>query len=447
MQLEPEVAATVADYVLGSGTTLGDDGKIEIGSPETQITQSIPTKSSLIPTATPFVFTSRPTHARTNPPTPSAELPSHISLATSKGVGQLAGEFPTPALPFIAQQDPRLASGWSFDSRGLLVGGDHRTAIPDENIHLPISKPYSFFEPKVTLPTSQTLPNLASGGRLEDIEKAQQRRNSSAYSTDGEFWSPPRAPVVDTSANRYPSLEALRSRSSSFGGSSNSTSSYGGTYVASYLNQHPVAHPVASRGHQHTSSSGSSSLSFDRATAVQQLQNYFGPSSVDVSPACLNFHDIPYPTLPEGSLDSNPLAHLPSGYTYETDPEDLLYTQARQNFVQQSLSTLMSSSGAVPMSLNDPQIVLSRAAMMAHFDQAMHSSNPLATLYGLSTDAARALALNPEMSGISDSVLRLAASRGSKFFDSGAEFTGVQGPSANNRKLGLYKVSLSRRSS
>lgn len=96
------------------------------------------------------------------------------------------------------------------------------------------------------------------------------------------------------------------------------------------------------------------------------------------------------------------------------------------------------------MSLNDPQIVLSRAAMMAHFDQAMHSSNPLATLYGLSTEAARALASNPEMSGISESVLRLAAARGSKFFESGAEFTGVQGPSANNRKLGLYKVGLFR---
>ena len=367
-------------------------------------------------------------------------MPTQASPSISKGVGSLSDEFATPALPFIAQQDTRLASGWSFDSRGLLVGGDPRHAIPDDSMRIPLSKPYSFFEPKSTLPMSRTLPNIATRGGLDDFEKAQQRRNSSAYSTDGEFWSPPRAPI-ESAASRYPSLDALRSRSSSFGGSS-STSSYGGTYVASYLSQHPIPPPVNFRRHQHTSSSGSSAVSFDRATAVQQLQNYFGPSSVDVSPACLNFHDIPYPTLPEGSLDSNPLAHLPSGYTYETDPEDLLYTQARQNFVQQSLSTLMTSSGATPMSLNDPQIVLSRAAMMAHFDQAMHSSNPLATLYGLSTDAARALeVLNPEMSGISDSVLRLAASRGSKFFDSGTEFTGVQGPSANNRKLGLYKVS------
>ncbi|KAK4053423.1 hypothetical protein OIV83_001588 [Microbotryomycetes sp. JL201] len=133
----------------------------------------------------------------------------------------------------------------------------------------------------------------------------------------------------------------------------------------------------------------------------------------------------PTPPLTPGTLCK--IASLP----LQTDPEDILYTTARETFVEQSLA-------GVPI----PQSAASRQTMMSHFDKAMHASHPLASLYGLSPEAADALAANPGTSGISESVLRLALIREKQQKAAGAP--GLPGPSPNNRKLALYKTELCR---
>jgi hypothetical protein len=178
--------------------------------------------------------------------------------------------------------------------------------------------------------------------------------------------------------------------------------------------------------------------SFDRAAAAAQLSSYFGPSSVEISPQAFELPLNDYATSSQHSL--SPARSLIS--LYQTDPDDVLYVQARQTFVQQSLLALASSTRS--QSLTQQQLELayedSTTAMMSHFDRAMHSLNPLATLYGLSDEATRSLLVDPESSGISPDVLRLAGMRSQAQMNS-MGVAGLAGPSANNRKLGLYKVS------
>lgn len=323
---------------------------------------------------------------------------------------------------------------WSFNSRGLSIGGH---PVPAER-----EPQYSFFdgtEQYTRLPFQRASTTYA--GRIDGLDAARPTRRGSIPDNDAHVLS--RGLPSPTGRFGVPTAsDAFRARANSISGSS-AQSSYGGTYVGSYLNQQ-FGSPT--RQARYTPAS----LALDRASAVQQLQTYFGPSSVEVSPSSFTFplHDVPYPLLddsPHATSGLNPLSHLPLGYQYQTDPDDLLYTQARQTFVQQSLSTLMASTGAVA-NLNDPQLILSRTAMMQHFDQAMHSANPLASLYGLSPDAVRLLAMDPESSGVSESVLRLAAARGTRASLDAMDVYGLpggpQGPSANNRKLGLYKVKI-----
>jgi hypothetical protein len=84
--------------------------------------------------------------------------------------------------------------------------------------------------------------------------------------------------------------------------------------------------------------------------------------------------------------------------------------------------------------------------MSVHFDRAMQTLNPLATLYGLSQDAANQLLAEPEKSGVNDVVLKVAAMRGRQeqmaSVQRSAMGTLLPGPSPNNRKLNLYKVRL-----
>lgn len=127
-----------------------------------------------------------------------------------------------------------------------------------------------------------------------------------------------------------------------------------------------------------------------RSPSSAQLAAYFGPSPHDAFP--------------------------------EPD-EDALYLLARQTFVQQSLLTFPSPSLANP------------AAMMQHFDRAMASTSPLACLYGIGLEQAERLLEDPERSGVGEPVLALVRLRRERRME-------VCGPSANNRKLGLYKVRL-----
>jgi hypothetical protein len=130
-----------------------------------------------------------------------------------------------------------------------------------------------------------------------------------------------------------------------------------------------------------------------------------------------------------------PLASHPEPFNLL--PDDPLYIDARETFITASCS-----------SLSGPPTPLHRQTMGAHFDKAMHTLNPLATLYGLSQEAANQLLADPAKSGVSDVVLRVAAMRGRQ-----QQLASVQrsamgqvlpGPSPNNRKISLYKTELCR---
>ncbi|KAL8281520.1 hypothetical protein RQP46_006204 [Phenoliferia psychrophenolica] len=152
-----------------------------------------------------------------------------------------------------------------------------------------------------------------------------------------------------------------------------------------------------------------------RSPSTALLQAYFGPSSIEVlSPL------DPSSTAP-GSASSA---------TSSSAEEDALYLLARQTFVQQSLLTFNSA----PVSSNP-------AVMMSHFDRAMTSATPLASLYGIAVEQAERLLEEPEKSGVGEPVLQLIRMRREK---ASRGEGGVCGPSANNRKLGLYKTELCR---
>ncbi|GAA6012579.1 hypothetical protein JCM10207_009046 [Rhodosporidiobolus poonsookiae] len=188
--------------------------------------------------------------------------------------------------------------------------------------------------------------------------------------------------------------------------------------------------------------------SLERANTAAQLQSYFGPSPVEVNaplPAGFDSFDASYPTSHHLSRTSSfsslagvapypPLAHPEP---FNLTPDDPLYMQAREVFLESSFSSL---SGA-PTAQH-------RQAMFKHFDAAMCTLNPLATLYGLSQEAANQLLAEPAQSGVSDIVLKVAAMRGRQQQMASVQRSAMgailPGPSPNNRKLNLYKTELCR---
>ncbi|GAA5984141.1 hypothetical protein JCM11641_000326 [Rhodosporidiobolus odoratus] len=204
-----------------------------------------------------------------------------------------------------------------------------------------------------------------------------------------------------------------------------------------------------------TSSHFASRPSLERAATAAQLQSYFGPSNVEVNaplPTGFDSFEAAYPGAPPafgneprhlyrtssyGSLQTTlypPLAHPEP---FNLTPEDPLYMQARDVFVDSSCS-----------SLSGPPTIAHRQSLATHFDRAMHTLNPLASLYGLSPEAANQLLSEPEKSGVSELVLKVAAMRGRQqqmaSVQRSAMGASLPGPSPNNRKLNLYKTELCR---
>lgn len=182
----------------------------------------------------------------------------------------------------------------------------------------------------------------------------------------------------------------------------------------------------------------------ERSNTAAELQSYFGPSNVEVNaplPGGYNSFDPSYPPIHHLTRSSSyaslhqhlapypPLAHPEP---FNLTAEDPLYLQARDIFVESSCSSLSAPSSG------------HHQAMSIHFDRAMQTLNPLATLYGLSQDAANQLLAEPEKSGVNDVVLKVAAMRGRQeqmaSVQRSAMGTLLPGPSPNNRKLNLYKV-------
>ncbi|GAA6047713.1 hypothetical protein JCM3770_001740 [Rhodotorula araucariae] len=195
-------------------------------------------------------------------------------------------------------------------------------------------------------------------------------------------------------------------------------------------------------------------LAFESASTVAQLQSYFGTSPGDVSvqlpggfdtyaPAHPVGHSAPlsrqpsYASLPSAGAVAAaypPLAH-PEPFNLTAD--DPLYIEARNVFVESSCT-----------SLTTPATPAHRQTMGAHFDRAMHQLHPLATLYGLSQDAANQLLADPTKSGVNDVVLKVAAMMGRQQQMASVQRSAMgailPGPSPNNRKLALYKTELCR---
>ncbi|BGP37360.1 hypothetical protein JCM10450v2_001269 [Rhodotorula kratochvilovae] len=192
---------------------------------------------------------------------------------------------------------------------------------------------------------------------------------------------------------------------------------------------------------------------FERANTVAQLQSYFGTSPGDVSvqlPGGFDTYAPSYaaghsaPLSPQASYASlagagaaaayPPLAHPEP---FNLTPDDPLYIEARNVFIESSCT-----------SLSAPPTPAHQQTMGAHFDRAMHQLHPLATLYGLSQDAANQLLADPAKSGVSDVVLKVAAMMGRQQQMASVQRSAMgavlPGPSPNNRKLALYKTELCR---
>lgn len=372
----PESADSGYGSTVGGGDSLVVDNGLKAAG-------TTPRLSALVPTATPFVFHPKaPTAGGRLPPSSSlhlnfnhspAPVPTHLPLPIppplTPGGSTWYATPPSPlAQPYTSPSAPQveLPPAQASTSGGWTFDGQgHLVAGQGE-------AKYTIADEILQL---QSTP-FAQGGRdvafaSNEIDESRMRQVQHQRSFDG-WQSQSQQPYPPTPPSSTPS--DLRSRSSSLAS------------VGSYFSPQPPA---------------------ERSPATAQLQSYFGPApnaSIDVSDAFLH----------------HPLSAL------QTDPEDLLYTLARQTFVSQSLS-ISSAAPATPAQC---------LAMNTHFDRAMHSPNPLATLYGLSLEQANRLAEEPGTSGVSECVLRLAKSRAAMFAGGGRE----GGPSPNNRKLGLYKV-------
>ncbi|GAA5941832.1 hypothetical protein JCM3775_004777 [Rhodotorula graminis] len=224
--------------------------------------------------------------------------------------------------------------------------------------------------------------------------------------------------------------------------------SYGGRPVRS-ANGASFAH---ARSSSIASSSDSSFYSptavrpvFARAQTAAQLKTYFGAPQDDPSSVHLpDDHDAYLPLSPAASVSGvsyrssqasfggtyPPLAH-PEPFNLTRD--DALYLEARDLFVESTCTSLTTP-------VTDEHL----DKMAQHFDHAMDQLHPLATLFGLSQDAADRLLADPDNSGVDDVVLKVAAMMGrqQQLASTQRSAMGVPlpGPSPNNRKTELYKT-------
>lgn len=393
-------------------------------------------RSTLTPTAAPFVFNpktpsfvsttttsfSRPRSPRLQPlvtSLPSSVVPSH-GTSPSSPENQYAyassSKTTTDVSPYGGTQMDYTRheeeSEWSLDEEGHLVqlGGADKYHIAEEILQLQSGE--------AAVSTTAT---MGYGGRVHTKMSStylDQGRRASESSASSSAWAPPPRPQI--AQLPFPSIESP-------------TTYYPVTPPASHPNS-PERSRASSLSSQHSYFSPRRPSSYDCSPNAAQLQSYFGPSPVDVnSPYTSCFDHGSLPPSPSATRDfphhyASSASSSVSSIAYQTDPEDILYNEARETFIQTSFASLSSTPNAS-----------NRQAMTDHFDRAMHSPFPLATLYGLTPEAATQLAADPAKSGVADNVLKLALIRGQQQRLAGA--AGLGGPSANNRKLGLYKVS------
>ncbi|KAK4704794.1 hypothetical protein P7C70_g1416, partial [Phenoliferia sp. Uapishka_3] len=348
-------------------------------------------KSSLVPTATPFVFQPRPSPSLTT--TPSSFRPILPIFQSSQRSTPPSSEasFVAPPSPFgnepytppqSLQNDLNVnlnRRSWTFgqgairtvDADGApgyfgALGSSNEMVRSQSQRERQTSGGPRFRQTSIPIDSDDFAPRIINSfNGLQSTSSPRPQIPQGAY--------PPTPPLYSSDLNY--SVQS-HSRTPSFNGS------------PSYFSAHAL--PTQ-----------------DRSPTTAQLSAYFGASpAVDV-------------VSPDSRLAFD---------------EDSLYLLARQTFVQQSLLTFPSQSPSVS------QQQAAAGAMMAHFDRAMSTPSPLASLYGITIDAAERLLEEPEKSGVGEPVLALVRSR----FERISRGETVAGPSANNRKLGLYKTELCR---
>jgi len=344
-------------------------------------------KVKLTPTAAPFEFKPNPDAAAFVPPSSSAIHQTAPAFNTG----------PSP-VPFPASLNGYPADiGHRFDEHGQLVSPEAAYSIADEILALqsPVARPLG-------ISRAQTYSGAAIDHAAQQLGHRQQASwQGSLGQSGGAGLGPPVFPPTGPVPVYGP--EYLRSRSASLG------SSYIGTYSSS---PKPIIDHV---GYQ----SGPTPQELQKL-AADQLQSYFGPSTVGVNPP-LGTYPPPPSTVYEpaqsiyGTTPAGPLIA-------DVSPTSPLYIAARETFVAHAVARF------------DPVLAGTMSpAMGAHFDSAMNALHPLAELYSISTERADQLAASPSSSGIDELVLRVAARRGGYRPALGD----VGGPSPSNKKAAL----------
>lgn len=345
--------------------------------------------SVLTPTATPFVFDPHPapapeSYAVTPTPPPRRLPPSMTPIRTftpplrrNASFGSLVDSLPPSPSPTHLHRDIGGTTGWSFDVQGSLMSGDGGGR--DRGRHSSWEDDHEVEELTLSGRPSEGLDRYGNDGRSyggsQRTEGGGGRMMRGGGSGLGIDVARSLRRTLSDDATRRPSLYTSPPAS----------------YQDSYRHARGPSYPTP-------------------PTPTEQLQSYFSPT-------------------PDPNLFTFAAPTPASLSTYLTDPADLLYTTARQSFVSRSLSSLPASS-------HFTTTTTARDALMNHFDEAMSSGSPLASLYGISVELAAELERGGMDSGVCDDVLRLVRSKRAE----GGASTG-EGPSSNNRKFGLYKVS------
>ncbi|GAA5884988.1 hypothetical protein JCM6882_007183 [Rhodosporidiobolus microsporus] len=396
-------------------------------------------RSKLAPTAQSFV------------PKVTSSTPAHLSYLDTSSLpysragpdsGPSSSPSSSPLEPCTPPPVSRAAFEAQFDEHGHLITHGSKYTIADEILQLQGGHLGAHPDELETLAPGAVEPfsGPGAGGRSRTVSQG------STFTRGIEQWRmqhapPPLAPAPSTFPLRQGSFPP--GPSSAHGSFERSRSSSIASTASSYFG-------------------GAPRPALERAATAAQLQSYFGPPSAAadamtapvVLPGGFDTFDPTYPSLPPHHLSRTssfsslgggaaggagaamypPLAHPEP---FNLMPEDPLYQQARDVFIDSSCSSLSGGPTAQH-----------RQSMGVHFDRSMHTLNPLATLFGLSQEAANQLLAEPGSSGVNDVVLKVAAMRGRQqqmaSVQRSAMGAALPGPSPNNRKLNLYKTELCR---
>ncbi|GAA5857325.1 hypothetical protein JCM8547_002221 [Rhodosporidiobolus lusitaniae] len=375
-------------------------------------------RSKLAPTAQSFI----PKVSALTPASPSqlatlntaAPRPFPFHPRSGRSTGASSSPSSSPIEP---RTPPPFSHAAHLDHDGHLITLGSRYTIADEILQLQ-GAPTSYHPDEL-----ETLAEFEAGPSSSRTRTVSEGSN---FTRGIEHWRMQQSPTAPaTFPLRQGSFPSLAGPSSASGSFERSRSSSIASTASSYFAPRPM---------------------LERSATAAQLQSYFGPSNVEVNaplPAGYDY-DPSYPsphdlsrTSSYSNLHAAPYPVLAHPEPFNLTQDDPLYQQARDIFVESSCT-----------SLNSPPMPSHRQSMAVHFDRAMRTLNPLATLYGLSQEGANQLLADPAKSGVNEVVLKVAAMRGRQeqmaSVQRSAMGTALPGPSPNNRKLNLYKTELCR---